>query len=156
MVAYTSLLLMFRTLDPATLRDDHYIRRSVSYLGTVVAQHSLTTIIVTVAISVSLCVPVPFLYHNESSIYYPKLPDRVWTSAESSANGENLIPDISIKQAWIYGSWMKALERETLLEALAVQDMLLGPMSSCDTVPGTKISLTSSKRLLTLVRQNST
>lgn len=30
---------------------------------------------------------------------------------------------------------MKALERETLLDAVAVQDLLLGPMSGCDTVP---------------------
>lgn len=50
-------------------------------------------------------------------------------------NGEDLIPDISIKQAWIHGSWMKALERETLMEALAIQDVLLGPTLSCNTVP---------------------
>ena len=68
----------------------------------------------------------------------PKPPKHVWTSTESFANGENLIPDISIKQAWIHGSWMKALERETLLEAVAIQDMLLGPMLSCDTAQHTR------------------
>lgn len=135
MVAYVSMLGIFRTSDPATLRNDHYVRRSISYLGAVVARHSLTTIAITVAIGVSLCVPIPFLYHPASSMNWPKLPDHVWTSAESFANGENLIPDISIKQAWILGSRMEALERETLLEAFAIQDMLFGPMSSCGTAP---------------------
>jgi hypothetical protein len=46
-----------------------------------------------------------------------------------------LVPEISIKQAWIHGSRMKALERDTMLEALAIQDLLLGPMSSCATTP---------------------
>jgi hypothetical protein len=134
-IAYTSLLRIFRTSDPATLRDDHYIRRAISHLGTVVARYSLVTIIVTVAIGISLCVPVPFLYHPASSMNHPKLPDHVWTSAESFANGESLIPDISIKQAWIHGSWMKALEQETLIEAVAIQDILLGPILSYNTVP---------------------
>ena len=44
-----------------------------------------------------------------------------------------MISGISIKQAWIRGSRMKALERDAILEALAVQDLLLGPMSSCAT-----------------------
>ena len=129
------LLRIFRTSNPATLHNDHYIRRSISYIGAVVIQHSLTTIIVTVAIGVFLCVPVPFLYYPARSMNYLKPPNHVWTSTESFANGENLMPDISIKQAWIYGSWMKALERETLLEALAIQDLLVGPMLSCDPVP---------------------
>ena len=47
----------------------------------------------------------------------------------------NLVPEISIKQAWIHGSRMKALERDSMLEALAAQDLLLGPMSSCATTP---------------------
>jgi hypothetical protein len=134
-VAYISMLRIFRTSNPATLHDDHYIRRSISYIGAIVTQHSLTTIIVTVAIGVSLCVPVPFLYHSVPPVNYLVPPNHVWTSAESFANAENLMPDISIKQAWIYGSWMKALERETLLEAVAIQDLLLGPMLSCDPVP---------------------
>jgi hypothetical protein len=47
----------------------------------------------------------------------------------------NLVPEISIKQAWIHGSRMKALEWDSMLEALAVQDLLLGPMSCCATTP---------------------
>jgi hypothetical protein len=47
----------------------------------------------------------------------------------------NLVPEISIKQAWIYGSRMKALERDSILEALAIQELLLGPISSCATTP---------------------
>jgi hypothetical protein len=130
-----SLLRLFRTTDPARLHDDHYIRKAISYLGTVVAQHSALTIIITVAIGISLSLPVPFLYSPASSVNYLKPPNHVWISAESFANGEALVPDISIKQAWIHGSWMKALERETLLEAIAVQDMLLGPMLSYHSVP---------------------
>jgi hypothetical protein len=46
----------------------------------------------------------------------------------SPESGEKLAPDISIKQAWIYGGWMKALERDTILEAVVVQERLLGPI----------------------------
>jgi len=130
-VAYVSLLRIFRSSNPATLHDNHYVRRAISHFGSIVARHSLVTIVVTVAIGVSLCVPVPFLYHQALSTNFP---NHVWTSTESFANSEGLIPDVSIKQAWIYGGWMKALERETLLEALAVQDKLHGPILSCDTV----------------------
>jgi len=126
-----------RTSNPATLHDDHYIRRSMSYLGAVVARHSLTTIIITVTIGVSLCLPAPFLYYPTSSVNDPKPLSHAWTSVESFANGENLTPDISIKQVWIYGSRMKALEREVLLEAVVIQDLLLSPMSSCDPVRDT-------------------
>jgi hypothetical protein len=130
-VAYVSLLRIFRSSNPATLHDNHFIRRAISHFGSVVARHSLTTIVVTVVIGVSLCVPVPFLYHQALSTNFP---NHVWTSTESFANSERLIPDVSVKQAWIYGGWMKALERETLLEAVAVQDKLLGPILGCDTV----------------------
>jgi hypothetical protein len=130
-VAYVSLLRIFRSSNPATLHDNHYIRRAISHFGSVVVRHSLVTIVVTVAIGVSLCVLFPFLYHQTWSTNFPS---HVWTSTESFANSESLISDISIKQAWIYGGWMKALERETLLEAVAVQDTLLGPILSCDTV----------------------
>jgi hypothetical protein len=144
--AYVSLLI-FRSSEPVTLRDDHYIRRWISYLGTVVVEHAAATIIITVAVGVSLCVSLPFLNHPASSTHYPKLPGRVWTSAESFANDDSLVPDISIKQAWIHGSWGKALEPETLLEAVAVQGVLLGPKSTCDTVhaeigaPGSDLAL---------------
>jgi hypothetical protein len=131
-VAYLSLLRIFRTSNLATSHDDHYIRRGISRLRTVVAQHSPTTIIVTVAIGVSLCVPALSLYHPAFSMNCPKPPSHVWTSAESFANSESLIPEISVKQAWIYGSWMKALERDTLLGAVAIQDMLLGPILGCN------------------------
>lgn len=119
---------VFRTSDPVALRDDHYFRRAASRLGLAIARHSLFTIIA--AIGVSLSLPALFLC---SSTYHPKLPDHVWASAESFANSESAIPDISVKQVWVFGDWMRALERETLLEAAAVQDWLLGPMSNCDT-----------------------
>jgi hypothetical protein len=131
LVAYVSLLRIFRSSNPATLHDNHFIRRAISHFGSIVARRSLITIVLTIAIGVSLCVPVPFLYHQA---WPTNFPNHVWTSTESFANSESLIPDISIKQAWIYGGWMKALERETLLEAVAVQDKLLGPILSCDTV----------------------
>jgi hypothetical protein len=148
---------MFRSSNPATLHDDHYIRRSMSSLGAVVTRHSLTTIIITVAIGVSMCLPAPFLYHLTSSVNDPKPLSHAWTSLEPFANGENLTPNISIKQVWIYGSWMKALERETLLEAVVIQDLLLGPMLTCDPVRDTtthRTTLTTpSERMLILERQ---
>jgi hypothetical protein len=122
-----------RTLDPPTLRQDHYLRRWLSHLGMVVARRSLITIIITVVIGIGLC--VPFLYHTTSFGNDLNRLGHAWTSAESFANGESLVSNISIRQFWIHGSWMKALERETLLEAVAIQDILLGPMTNCSTMP---------------------
>lgn len=119
------------------LRDGRYhsyIRRSLSRLGTVVAAHSLAVVAVAVAIGVSLGVAVPVLYRPVSVANHPRLPGRVWTSLHSLSSNSGWIPDISVKQAWIYGSWMKALERETLLEAANIHDVLLGPLSSYNTV----------------------
>ncbi|KAE8443978.1 hypothetical protein EG329_001202 [Mollisiaceae sp. DMI_Dod_QoI] len=123
-----------RTANPPTLGVDHVLRRWIYYLGTVFAQHSLATIAITVAIGVCLCVPVPFIYHPTSSLASPTQTD-TRIAADPSPNGIALIPDIFIKQVWIHNGWMKALERDTLLTALAVQDLLLGSIPSCATTP---------------------
>jgi hypothetical protein len=52
---------------------------------------------------------------------------------DSLGSDKMLAPDISIKQAWVYGGWMKALERDTILEAVAVQERLLGPIQNYGT-----------------------
>ncbi|OBT64321.1 hypothetical protein VE03_06808 [Pseudogymnoascus sp. 23342-1-I1] len=57
---------------------------------------------------------------------------KLWMSGSQGRNsglGKN-VKYISIKQLWIQGSSLKALERETLLEAVDIQEALLGPISS--------------------------
>jgi hypothetical protein len=78
--------------------------------------------------------PVPFLYHPTPSSS-PTRQTYAWIPAEPSESMGNLVPEISIKQAWIHSSQMKALQRDSMLEALAVQDLLLGPMLRCATTP---------------------
>ena len=92
------------------------------------ARRAIATITVTVSIGTYLSLLV--LYLHQPSSKYPNLSGRAWTSILPFPGGEGLIPDISIKQLWIQGSWMKALERETLLEAVDIQEALLGPISS--------------------------
>ncbi|KFZ08945.1 hypothetical protein V502_09049 [Pseudogymnoascus sp. VKM F-4520 (FW-2644)] len=119
-----------KTLKPPTLHDDHQLRRWMSHLGMVMARHALATIAVTVSIGAYLSLPVLHLHQPSFSSKYPNLSGHAWTSILPFPGGEGLIPDISIKQLWIQGSWIKALERETLLEAVDIQEALLGPISS--------------------------
>ncbi|KAL7276345.1 hypothetical protein RUND412_000648 [Rhizina undulata] len=60
----------------------------------------------------------------------PSNSHHVWTSARpfSSTRSE---PDIGIKQAWVQGSFMRALAPEVVEEALKVQEALLGTGFDC-------------------------
>ncbi|KAF4628935.1 hypothetical protein G7Y89_g9211 [Cudoniella acicularis] len=124
------LLYPFRgTVNPPTIGEDHFLRRWIFCLGAIVARHALATITFTTAIGVLLCLPFTFLYPTPWTLPTPQR--YAWTPADTS-NTSELVPDIYIKQAWIYGSWMRALETDVLLAALDIQTMLLGA-GSCDT-----------------------
>lgn len=97
------------------------------------ARRAIAAIAVTVSIGTYLSLSV--LYLHQPSSKYPNLSGRAWTSILPFPGGEGLIPDISIKQLWIQGSWMEALERDTLLEAVDIQETLLGPISGWATTP---------------------
>lgn len=94
------------------------------------ARHALATIAVTMSIGTYLSLPILYLHQPRFSSKYPNLSSHAWTSILPFPGGDDLIPDISIKQLWIQGNSLKALERETLLEAVDIQEALLGPISS--------------------------
>lgn len=71
-----------------------------------------------------------FLLYTTTSPGLPSVPHHVWTSARQFPSA-NVSPDISIKQAWVQGSYMGALTPEVVKEALKVQEALLGTEISC-------------------------
>lgn len=42
------------------------------------------------------------------------------------------MPDIGVKQVWVQGSYMDAINKDVLEEALRIQQLLLGPGTSCN------------------------
>jgi hypothetical protein len=128
MAAFRTDCPLKSTSEPPVLRDDHQLRKGMSHLGSVVARHALMTIAISVAIGTYLSLPA--LSSNR-----PKLSRHAWTSLQPLPSGGDLVPDISIKQLWVQGSWMGALERDIILEAAVIQEALLGQISSSATAP---------------------
>jgi hypothetical protein len=82
---------------------------------------------------VLFCYPVFFLYENPTTGFH-KLPYHVWTSARLYDGNPNALPDVEIRQVWVHGSYMKALETQVLREALSIQETLIAnkPRQSSD------------------------
>jgi hypothetical protein len=111
------------------LRDDHPLRRLVSRVGLAVARHALTTIAIAVSVGMCLSIPVFPLRVRTLPLDCPIASSHAWTSLQSLSARDSLIPDISIKQLWVYGDGAGALERDVILEAASIQEALLGPES---------------------------
>jgi hypothetical protein len=120
------------TTEPPILSPTHPIRKLFLIHGSFVARHPVYWILVSVAIAVVFCYPVVFLYSNNSTIGLPSLPHHVWTSARPLDGTKGITPDIAMRQAWVHGSFMRAVEPEVLTEALRIQEALLGPTSNCE------------------------
>jgi hypothetical protein len=73
---------------------------------------------------VLFCYPVFFLYENPTTGFH-KLPYHVWTSARLYDGNPNTRPDVEIRQIWVHGSYMKALQTDVLRETLSIQDTLI-------------------------------
>ncbi|KAI9733507.1 MAG: hypothetical protein M1818_007255 [Claussenomyces sp. TS43310] len=114
------------TTDPPTLCTSHPLRRAFTNYGREAARHPVITLLISVAISVSLIYPFPFLYTNDFTNGSSNLPHHVWTAAEPFDGDSGTIPDVVMRSVWVHGSYMKALERNVLLAALDIQDDLLG------------------------------
>lgn len=114
------------------LRHDHPLQRGMSRLGAGVARHALVTIAAVGAVGMYLSIRVLFLHQPTLSSKHAWLSPlgHAWTSLHPVRPGRDLIPDILIKQLFIYGGWMEAMERDTILEAAAIQEALLVPMSN--------------------------
>jgi hypothetical protein len=81
--------------------------------------------VLSVAIASLLCYPVLFLYDPSSAGSF-SVPHHVWASARLVDEDPSLKVDVELRQVWVHGSYMKAIERGVLREALAIQDALIG------------------------------
>jgi hypothetical protein len=87
-------------------------------------RHWLAFILCSVAIAVLVCYPVFFLYENPTT-GFSKLPYHVWTSARLYDGDLSTQPDVEIRQIWVHGNYMKALEQDILSETLSIQDTVI-------------------------------
>ncbi|KAL1642378.1 hypothetical protein SLS58_005452 [Diplodia intermedia] len=119
------LLYAFRgTTEPPKLSSEHPIRRAFASYGNATARHWLFSLLLSVAVAVFLCYPVVFLYKSPAA---GGLPHHVWTSVRAYDGPENVAPDVEMRQLWVHGSYMKALDARVLRDALTIQDKLIGP-----------------------------
>ena len=124
------MLTYSRTTEPPVLSQNHPIRKALSSHGTSVAKHWLVWILISVAIAVLICYPVFFLYENPTT-GFSKLPSHVWASAKRFVGTTDTQPDAEIRQLWIHGNYMKALDHKVLKEALDIQESVLGELTAC-------------------------
>jgi hypothetical protein len=116
--------MLLSTTEPPSLSPDHPLRRAFYQYGAAAARHWLTFILCSVATAVLFCYPVFFLYENPTTGFH-KLPYHVWTSARLYDGNPNTRPDVEIRQVWVHGSYMKALQTNVLRESLSIQETLM-------------------------------
>jgi hypothetical protein len=78
-----------------------------------------------VGIAVLLCYPVLFLNAGSSLPGPLNIPHHMWTSTTEIQGGPNTKADVEMRQVWIHGDYMKALDLRVLRQALRVQDALI-------------------------------
>lgn len=74
--------------------------------------------------SVLLCYPAVFQIDSPAAAGLRNLPKHVWTST-TEVNDERQA-DVEVRQVWVHGDYMKAIEHRVLREALNVQEALIG------------------------------
>ncbi|TKA77466.1 hypothetical protein B0A49_02349 [Cryomyces minteri] len=120
------LLYPFRgTTEPPSLSSNHPIRKAFYRHGAATARHWLLSMLISVAVGVVLCYPVVFLYEDPTA-GYSNLPHHVSTSASLFNGRQDSNPDVEMRQLWIHGSYMKALDQRVLQQALVIQDTAFG------------------------------
>jgi hypothetical protein len=112
------------TTEPPQLSPSHPIRRGFQAHGTATAQHWLLSILLTIVISVLLCYPAVFQSDSPAAAGLRNLPKHVWTST-TEVEGDRRA-DVEVRQVWVHGDYMNAVDRRVLREALHVQDALVG------------------------------
>lgn len=112
------------TTLPPRLPAEHPVHRAFYRHGKTTATHWLIAMLVSVAIGVTLTYPTVFLSENPTA-GFTSLPHHVWTSAKSFDGGLGSQVDIELRQVWIHGSYMKALDKDVLANALVIQNSLI-------------------------------
>lgn len=112
-----------RTTEPPKLSPSHPIRRVFQAHGTATAQHWLLSLVVTISVSVLLCYPAVFQINSPAAAGLRNLPKHVWTST-TEIEGERSV-DVVVRQVWVHGDYMSALNQTVLHKALDVQNTLI-------------------------------
>ncbi|OQO05064.1 hypothetical protein B0A48_08084 [Cryoendolithus antarcticus] len=113
------------TINPPRLADDHPIRRAFYRHGFYTAQHWLIAMLVSVAIGVALSYPTVFLSDNPTA-GFTSMPRDVWTTAKPVGVDQGFRADVEMRQVWVHGSYMQALQHDVLKSALVIQQTLVG------------------------------
>lgn len=110
--------------QPPRLSFDHPIRRAFYRHGKVTAQHWLVAMLVSVAIAMGFSYPTIFLSENPTA-GFAAYPSHVWTTAKPLDDNHSAV-DVELRQVWIHGSYMSALDKDVLKSALTIQLALVG------------------------------
>lgn len=113
-----------RTTEPPILSRNHPIRRAFFTHGTNVTAHWLLSILLSVAIFVTVCYPFISLYQNPSSGFF-KFPHHEWMSARPFGGNQSTTADVVIRQVWVHGNYMGVLDSNLLIESLGIQNAVL-------------------------------
>ncbi|KAK4560340.1 hypothetical protein LTR86_005536 [Recurvomyces mirabilis] len=131
------------TTQPPRLSANHPIRRAFYRHGKTTAQHWLVAMLVSVAIAMGFSYPTIFLAENPTA-GFAAYPHHVWTSAKPF-DGDSRHIDVEMRQIWVHGSYMKALDKDVLKSALSIQERLVGDENLTDIFPALDEKLRSSK-----------
>lgn len=130
------------TSDPPTLSGNHPIRRAFYRHGKTTAQHWLVAMLVSVAIAMGFSYPTIFLSESPTA-GMAAFPHHVWTTAKPF-EGDEGHTDVEMRQIWIHGSYMQALDKRVLNDALSMQEKLVGGEKLTTIFPGLTEKLRSS------------
>ncbi|KAF1951484.1 hypothetical protein CC80DRAFT_207932 [Byssothecium circinans] len=112
------------TTEPPQLSPQHPVRRAFQAHGTATARHWQLSLLLSTIVSVLLCYPAVFQSDSSAAAGLRNLPKHVWTST-TQVEGERPA-DVEVRQVWVQGDYMNAIDRRVLREALHVQRALIG------------------------------
>lgn len=129
------------TTAPPRLPANHPVRRAFYRHGKTTAQHWLVVMLVSVAIAMGFSYPSIFLAET-AAVGHAAFPHQAWTTAKPIEDGNTTI-DVELRQIWIHGSYMEALDKDVLQKALKVQQSLILDDQQSDAIPALSDSLRS-------------
>jgi hypothetical protein len=78
-----------------------------------------------VSIAVLVCYPTVSLSRSSAATFTTKLPRHIWTSARPFVGDQSVSADVTVRQVWIHGDYMGALELNVLSDAHDIQNALV-------------------------------
>ncbi|KAF4547846.1 putative sterol-sensing domain of SREBP cleavage-activation protein [Elsinoe fawcettii] len=119
------LLYPFRgTLDPPEFRHENPIRRAFYRHGALTARYWLPAMLASVTIGVILSYPTVFMSDFPSGATNG-LPHHVWTGSISFESRTEKQPDLEMRQVWLQGDYMQALNKSLIRQAFNLETLLL-------------------------------